>query len=87
MQLALEYGIEPKNMAIGAMAGIVVLLKKANEYKLPDALRLGNWQQLDANQIEKIINWFWSGKANQYTNQIIKYTATALKPLTLLIKE
>jgi mannitol-1-phosphate 5-dehydrogenase len=87
MQLALEYGLEPKNMAIGAMAGIVVLLKKANEYKLPDALRLGNWQQLDANQIEKIINWLWSGKANQYTNQIIKYTATALKPLTLLIKE
>ena len=29
MQLALEYGIEPKNMVLGAMAGIAILLEKA----------------------------------------------------------
>jgi len=87
MQLVLEYGLEPKNMATGAMAGIAVLLKKAEENNLPADLRFGNWQKLDAGQIEKIINWLWSGKTNKYTDQIINYTQSALKPLTTLIKD
>jgi mannitol-1-phosphate 5-dehydrogenase len=37
MQLALEHGIEPKNMALGALAGIVALLNKAGEYRLPES--------------------------------------------------
>jgi len=87
MQLALEYGLEPKNMALGAIAGIAVLLDQAEENNLPTDLRFGKWQKLDDAKIEKIINWLWSEQTNQYTNQIIKYTQTALKPLTLLIKE
>jgi len=83
----LEYGIEPRNMALGAMAGVAVLLDKADENKLPGDLRFGNWQKLDDAKIEKIINWLWSGKTNQYSGQIIKYVQNALKPLTKLIKE
>ncbi|MHC4244748.1 MAG: mannitol dehydrogenase family protein [Planctomycetota bacterium] len=86
MQLILESGLEPKNMALGAIAGIAVLLKNAEEYNLPDNLHCGKWQQLDAGQIENIINWLWSGQTNKYTNQIIKHTQTALKPLKKLIK-
>jgi len=81
MQLVLEYGLEPKNMALGAIAGIAVLLKKAEEYNLPADLRFGKWQNLDDAKIEKIINWLWSGQTNNYTNQIIKYTQTAQKHL------
>jgi mannitol-1-phosphate 5-dehydrogenase len=87
MQLVLEYGLEPKNMALGAIAGIAVLLNNAEENNLPADLRFGKWQKLDNANIEKIINWLWSGKTNNYTNQIISYVQTALEPLTKLIKE
>jgi len=62
MQLALEYGIEPKNMALGAMAGIAVLLEKAQEYNLSSDLRFADWRKLDGSNIEKILNWLWKGQ-------------------------
>jgi mannitol-1-phosphate 5-dehydrogenase len=62
MQLVLEYGIEPKNMALGAMAGIAVLLEKAQEYNLQSDLRFGDWRKLNSSNIEKILNWLWKGQ-------------------------
>jgi mannitol-1-phosphate 5-dehydrogenase len=85
MNLALEYGIEPKNMAIGAMAGIAVLLRKAQEYNLPADLRFADWRQLDNDTIEKIIDWLWKDQSTTHTRQIIKYVQNAqenLKKLT-----
>ena len=87
MQLILEYGLEPKNMALGAIAAIAVLLKKANDYNLPADLQVSQWQKLDDSKIENILNWLWSGKTNNYTDQIINYVQTALEPLKTLIKE
>ena len=49
-------------MAIGAMAGIAVLLENAKEYNLPADLCFGDWRQLDGDRIEKIINWLWKGQ-------------------------
>ncbi|MBN1807093.1 MAG: hypothetical protein JW837_17730 [Sedimentisphaerales bacterium] len=86
MQLALEHGIEPKNMALGAIAGIAVLLEKTEECNLPGDLVVKQWQQLDNAKIEKIINWLWSGKTNQYSVKIVKYVQNSLEPLTNLIK-
>ena len=85
MTLALEYGIEPKNMAIGAMAGIAVLLEHAKEYNLPADLCFGDWRKLDGDRIEKIINWLWKGQTSNQTQQLIKYVRNAkehLKKLT-----
>ncbi len=87
MQLALEHGIAPTNMALGAMAGIAVLLEEADENNLPIALRFGNWRKLDDVKIEKIINWLWAGQTSQYTERLIKYVQNARRPLTTLIKE
>jgi mannitol-1-phosphate 5-dehydrogenase len=87
MQLILQYGLEPKNMALGAIAGIALLLQKADDYNLPLDLRIEKWQKLDDTKIEKIINWLWSEQKNQYTLQIIKLTQSTLKPLTTLILE
>ncbi|HIJ54040.1 MAG TPA: hypothetical protein HPP66_12950 [Planctomycetes bacterium] len=70
MQLTLEYGIEPNNMALGAMAGIAVLLQKAKEYNLPDNLRFGDWRKLDDDGIEKIINWLWKDQMHPVRNSI-----------------
>jgi len=71
MQLALEYGIEPKNMALGALAGITLLLDKAEEYCLPDELRLKDWLKMEHGQVEQILNWLWGGRRCKYAGQII----------------
>jgi len=84
MSLALEYGIEPNNMAIGAMAGIAVLLEKAKEYNLPDNLCFGDWRKLDDDSIEKIINWLWKGQSSTHAQQLIKYVQNAKESLKKL---
>ncbi len=81
MQLALEYGIEPTNMALGAMAGIAVLLETADENNLPGDLRFGDWRKLDDAGIERIINWLWAGQTSKYADQLIKYVQNARRRL------
>ena len=84
MQLALEYGIEPKNMALAAMAGIAMLLNKADEYDLPDDSHFYNWRKLDEAKIEKIINWLWTGQTCKCAAALIKYVQNAQEHLKQL---
>ena len=86
MQLAMEYGIKPKNMALGAMAGIALLLKKAEENNLPNDLRCCNWRTLNENQIEKILNWLWADKNCKQINHIVKSLKSSIKQLEELAK-
>jgi len=87
MQLALEYGIEPKNLALGALAGIAVLLEKSDEYRLPENLRLNSWRKLDHINIEKILTWLWNGKRCVHINKIVKYLEQAKKHLEELTSD
>jgi len=77
IQLAMEYDIEPEKMALGAIAGIAVLLQKAEEYNLPEDLRCGDWRKLDVVRIERILNWLWTGKSCRQIDQIIKILKNA----------
>ena len=86
MQLALEYGIEPENMALGAMAGTALLLNKAQEYNLPDDLCCCNWQALDESQIERILKWLWRNKNCKQGNQIIRFLKSSIKHLEKFAK-
>jgi len=81
MQLAIEYDIEPKIMALGAVAGIALLLNKAQEYNLPDDLRFSDWRTLDENRIERILKWLWAGKSCRQTERIIKALKSSIKQL------
>jgi len=90
MQLALEHDIEPTDMALGAMAGIAVLLETADENNLPGDLRFGDWRKLDDAKIERIISWLWTGQSCSYAQQLIKYVQNAqehLKELTTNLHE
>ncbi len=87
MQLALEHGIEPKNMALGAMAGIAVLLKNAEENGLPDDIRFGDWQELNDTEIERVTNWLWTDQEIGYAEQIIRCVRKAGSELESLIGE
>ena len=85
MQLALEYGIEPKNMALGGMAGIAVLLQKAEQNNLPRDLRCADWRKLDDSKIEEILKWIWKGQESRYSEQLIKYVQNARRDLMSLV--
>jgi mannitol-1-phosphate 5-dehydrogenase len=95
MQLALEYGIEPTNMAIGALAGIAVLMREAQEYGLPSDLNCDDWRRLNAAQTKRILQWVWSGQtcghARRYlggqADALIKYVLNAKQPLRMLIRQ
>lgn len=84
MRLALEHGIEPTNMALGALAGIAVLLQRAEEYNLPQDLRFSSWRELDSGRIGKIINWTWNGQKSEYAQQLSEYVQNAQKRLKKL---
>jgi mannitol-1-phosphate/altronate dehydrogenase len=77
MQLALKYDIEPHNMALGAIAGLAVLLKKAEENGLPSDLRLSDWRGLDADKIERILHWLWEGQTCKSVALLIQYVQNA----------
>jgi len=85
MQLAMVQGIEPKNMALGAMAGIALLGEKADEYNLPVNLRFADWRKLSASQIEQIICWVWKGKTCPCEKQMIGLTKAAKQQLHTII--
>jgi len=87
MQLALEYGIKPTNMALGAMAGVAMLLEMPDENNLPAYLRFGDWRKLDDTRIEKIISWLWAGQSCKYAEQIIRYVQNAQKHVKELIDD
>jgi mannitol-1-phosphate 5-dehydrogenase len=59
IKLALEYGVEPVNMARGAKAGLKYLLVNADANELPSALRF-DADNLKGDQISKILKWLWN---------------------------
>ncbi|MBC8217084.1 MAG: hypothetical protein H8E73_01340 [Planctomycetes bacterium] len=85
MQLALEYGIEPGNMAIGAIAGIAVLIEQAEQYNLPADLRFDDWCKLSGVDVEAILDWAWRGQVCRHTAGIVKGVLTARGGLQRLV--
>jgi mannitol-1-phosphate/altronate dehydrogenase len=81
MSLALEYGIEPRNMAVGAIAGIAVLLGAADENNLPGELRFGDWRNLDDRKLAGILNWLWRGETTTYAPRLVACVRDARDPL------
>ena len=71
MRLAIEQGIEPANMAIGALAGIKTLLKNGEISKVPIAMRW-NPSDLDAAKLKSICEWLWRSKSGPYADKMIK---------------
>ena len=85
MQLALDNGIEPKNMAIGAMAGIAMLIEQAEQYNLLADLRFDDCRKLGAAEIEAILNWVWRDQACRHTAEMVKCVLAACGALQKLV--
>jgi len=84
MTLALEQGIAPKNMAMGALAAVALLLAGADEYELPDDLRFADWHDLDRDGLSRLLQWIWKGRQPAFQEDLIDLTFEAREALAAL---
>jgi mannitol-1-phosphate 5-dehydrogenase len=88
MTLALEYGIEPVNMAMGAAAALCQLLINSEKNNLPEYLCFTDWQQFSAEKIQELLIWLWGGLGTQHCQKLTELVHQALPKLkALLIKQ
>ena len=85
MALATEYGIEPRNMAMGALAGIAMLLKGAGEYGLPEELRLLDWRDIEREHLARLLEWLWQEPVRPTFHRLVDCVYAAKSPLIHLI--
>ncbi len=86
MTLALDYGIEPVNMAMGAAAALCQLLSNPEENNLPEHFCFTNRQQLSAEKIQEILIWLWGGQGGQHSQKLAELVHQALPKLEVLVK-
>ncbi len=85
MSLAFEYGIEPKNMALGAMAGMILLLANAAEGRLPPELRSLRWQTLNAEELTRLLSWLWQNQTPPFLREMVNGTCRARETLLAML--
>jgi len=78
MALALEYGIEPQNMALGAAAALQFLLRHADTYGVPLGLRAAD---PDGRGIGQLLRWIWRGETEGHPERLIRCVRRALPRL------
>lgn len=86
MSLALEHGIRPVNMALGAAAAIAVLLAGAERYEVPHHLRCDDRRSLDDARIAEIIEWLWPDVASERSRDLIRHVQEARPRLVELMQ-
>ncbi len=87
MSLALEQGIGPRNMAVGAMAGMALLLASNAEYRLPQELRSLNWQHLRVESLTQLLTFLWQSPMSSSRQKLIDCTHAAHEPLAGLLAQ
>ena len=85
MALALEHGIDPRNMAVGAMAGIALLLADNADHSLPRDLHSLNWRTLDARNLMQLLARLWQSPASSSLRKLADCTCNASKTLAGLL--
>ncbi len=88
MNLAIDQGIEPANMACAAAAGVRYLLNNTQEYNVPENLSGIDVQRPSADNIRDILLWLWSRadqKEQQHSAEIIELTRRAYLKLPELL--
>jgi mannitol-1-phosphate 5-dehydrogenase len=73
MRLAMQYGIEPVNMALGAAAGLISLVNQARECRLPENLRRTDWRSWRRADIEVMLQWLWRDRSGAEAGRLIEW--------------
>jgi mannitol-1-phosphate 5-dehydrogenase len=77
MNLAVEFGIEPVYMGVGALAGVLYVARGEGDFELPAGLAADKLGDLDDNKIRKILEFLWSGHSEQSAERLIGLTISA----------
>ena len=67
-------------------AGVAILLAGADDYELPDDLRLADWHDLDRSSLHRLLQWVWKDQEPRFQEDLIDLTfevREALAALTL----
>jgi mannitol-1-phosphate 5-dehydrogenase len=72
MSLALEYGVEPKNMALGALAGLISILRQPQTHQLPDSLRHPDIGPIPQSGLRDLLQWVWRGRMPDRNDPVFK---------------
>ncbi len=78
MSMALEYEIEPVNMAVGAAAALFQLLANPEQNNLPEDLFFNDRQELSAEKIQELLIWLWGGYGGQHREKLTELVHQAL---------
>ena len=81
MNLALEQGIEPLNMAYAAAAGIRHLLQHVEEYDVPKNFHAINTQHPSKEDIRELLLWLWGSDKQKNSTKLIELTSRAYSGL------
>ncbi len=81
MSLALAHNLEPVNMAIGAMAGLLSILRQPQIYSLPDTLQFSSDDPFLDRNIRLLIHWIWGGRGAEYGDRLIDRVIQAQREL------
>jgi len=81
MHLALVHGIEPRNLALGAAAGVLSMIKRQDTLKtaIPGLPRTA--AELTPEALRAVLMHLWQGKADQHAEHMIQLTWDALGTL------
>jgi mannitol-1-phosphate 5-dehydrogenase len=72
MSLALEYGIEPENMALGALAGLISILRQPQAHQLPDSLRCPDLGSIPEAGLRDLLRWVWRERMPCWNDHVFK---------------
>jgi len=72
MSLVLEYGIEPRNMALGALAGLISILRQPQAHQLPDSLRYPDPGSIPESGLQALLQWVWRGRMPDRVEHLFK---------------
>jgi len=65
IRLCLEQGIVPSKLAIGALAGLRVLMSEREKYKVPSDLNFTKDGTLATSEIRALLSWLWNGSFSE----------------------
>lgn len=81
IRLALRYQIEPKNMALGAAAGVLSMIKRQDTFTQPVPHLPKSVSDLNEKTLKDLLMGLWGDKADQYADKMIALTWQALGQL------
>jgi mannitol-1-phosphate/altronate dehydrogenase len=81
MNLALHYGVQPKNLALGAAAGILSMIKRQGSFEKPVPHLPKTESELSEPLLRELLRSLWASKVDQQGEQLISLTWDALKSL------